>query len=117
MHHEEQHLPFKQTGPPPFFSFGYHSVLDHVLIHSVDKTHVLVVTVDVIWLLFLNILLFNFVPTPNKFLRLTTFRKSYVNRLDVVLINQTSYTAFLLDARCAVQCSHVPFSASVCLQW
>ena len=45
---------------------------------------------------------FNFVPTPTKFLRLKRFRKSYVNGPDVVLSNHTSYTASLLDVRCAV---------------
>ena len=33
-----------------------------------DKIHALVVTVELIWLLLLNILSFNFVPMPNKFL-------------------------------------------------
>ena len=40
----------------------------HVLIQSYDKTHALVVTVELIWLLLLNILSFNFAPTSNKFL-------------------------------------------------
>ena len=54
--------------PPPFFHSDTNPVFGHVLIHSFDKTHVLVVTVELIWLLLLNILSFNFVPTPNKFL-------------------------------------------------
>ena len=37
------------------------------VIHSFDKTHVLVVTMELIWLLLLNILSFNFVPMSNKF--------------------------------------------------
>ena len=41
------------------------------MIHSVDKTHVLVATMELIWSLFLNTLSFNFVPRPNKSLRLT----------------------------------------------
>ena len=40
----------------------------HVLRHSFDKTHVLVVTVELTWLLLLNILSFNFVTKPKKFL-------------------------------------------------
>ena len=114
MHPEEQHLPFKQTGITtiPFFHLDTNPVLGHILILSVDKTHVLVVTVELIWLLFLNILSFNFAPTPNKFLRLKRFRKSYVNRPDVALTNHTSYTAFLLDVSYAVQCGHVPFFCS-----
>ena len=98
-----------KRGPPPFFHLDTNHVLGHVLIHSFDKTHVLVVTVELIWLLFLNILSFNFVPTPNQFLRLKRFRKSYVNRSDVVLTNHTSCTVFLLNVSCAVQCGHVPF--------
>ena len=54
--------------PPPFFHSDINPVFGHFLIHSFDKTHVLVVTVELIWLLLLNILSFNFVPTPNKFL-------------------------------------------------
>ena len=38
---------------PKFFSFGYNTWPASV--HSVDNTHVLVVTVEMIWLLFLNI--------------------------------------------------------------
>ena len=65
-----------KRGPPAFFYSDTNPVLGHVLVHSVDKTHVLVVTVELIWLLFLNILSFNFVPTPNKSLRFTRFRRS-----------------------------------------
>ena len=101
-----------KQGPPPFFHLDTSPVLGHVVVHSLDKTHVLIVTVELMWLLFLYILSFNFVPTPNKFLRLKRFRKSYVNRPDVVLTNHTSYFAFLLDKRCAVQCGHVPFFCS-----
>ena len=67
---------------------------------------------ELTWLLFLNILSFNFVPTPNKFLRLRRFRKSYVNCPDVALTNHTSYTAVLLDVRCAVQCGDALFFCS-----
>ena len=41
--------------------------------------------------------------------RLARFRRSYVNRPGVVLTNHTSYTAFLLNVRCAVQSGRVPF--------
>ena len=54
--------------PPPFFHSDTNPVFVHVLILFFDKTHVLVVTVESIWLLLLNILSFNFVPTSNKFL-------------------------------------------------
>ena len=54
--------------PLPLFHLDTNSVFCHVLIHSFDKTHVLVVTVESIWLLLLNILSFNFVLIPNKLL-------------------------------------------------
>ena len=45
---------------------------------------------------------FSFVPTPNKSLRFTKIRRSYVNRTAVVLTNHCqSYTAFLFDVRCS----------------
>ena len=95
-HPEEQHLPFKQIGTPPFFHSDTNPVFGHVPFHSVDKTHVLVVTVELIWLLFLNILSFNFAPTPNKSLRLTPFRRSYVNNhTTVILILLKLYDCFL----------------------
>ena len=53
-------------------------------------------------MLFSNILYFNFIPTPNKSLRFTRLRRSYLNRTAVVLTNHCqSYTAFLLDVRCS----------------
>ena len=86
----------------PFFHSDTNLALDQVLAHSVDKIHALVVTVELIWLLFLNIISFNFVPTPNKSLRFTRFKRSYVNRPAVVLTNHCqSYTAFLLEKRCS----------------
>ena len=54
--------------PTSLFYSDTNSVFGHVLIHSFDKTHILIVTVELIWLLLLNILSFNFIPTPNKFL-------------------------------------------------
>ena len=59
------------------------------------------------WLLFLNILSFNFVQTPNKSLRVRKFRRSNVHRSDVVQTNHCqSCTTFLLD----VLCSKWPYS-------
>ena len=84
-------------------------VLCHVLFHSVDKTHVLVITVKLIWLLFLKILFLNFLPTPNKPLRFTRFRRSYVNLPVAVLI--LSYIA-LFCFMCIVQSRHVSFFCS-----
>ena len=54
--------------PPSFFHSYTNLVFGHVMIHPFDKTHVLVVRVELIWLLLLNILFFNFVLTQNKFL-------------------------------------------------
>ena len=67
-------LPFKQKGatttkrPPPFFHSDTSPVFGHVLIYYFDKSHVLVGTVELIWLLLLNILNFNFAPGLNKFM-------------------------------------------------
>ena len=64
--------------------------------------------------MFLNILSFNFVPTPRKSLRFTRFRRSYLNRPAVltnfgsVLTNHCQgYTVCCLI--CAVQSCQVPF--------
>ena len=77
-------------------------VIAHGLVHSLNKIHVLYVTVNLTWLLFLNILSFNFATTLIKSLRLTRFIRCYVNRPAVVLTNQSqSYTAFLLHVRCS----------------
>ena len=51
-----------------FFHSNTNPVFGHVLIHYFDKTHVLVGTVELIWLLLLNILSFNFASPSNKFL-------------------------------------------------
>ena len=85
--------------PPPFFHSDTNPVFCHILIHSFDKIHVLVVTVELIWLLLLNILSLR-------------FRRSYVKRPAVVLISNISYTAFLLDMRCVVQIGYVPIFCS-----
>ena len=91
-----------KCGPLLFLHLETNLVIGHVMVHSVDKTHVLDATVDLIWLLFLNILSFNFVATPRKSLRFTRFIRSYVNDPAVVLTNHCqSYTAFLLDVRCS----------------
>ena len=79
-------------------SSGYQPVIGHALVHSIDKTHVLDVTVDLIWLLFLNILSFNFPATPRKSVRFTRFKWSYVTR-----------TAFLLDVCCLKMPCHFQF--------
>ena len=97
-----------KPGPPPFFHWNINHVLGHSLVNSVDKTHVLVVTVELIWLLFLSILSLNFVSALNKFLSFTRFRSSYVTRLAVVLIKVTPYFCLMCD----VQSGHMPFFCS-----
>ena len=86
-----------KRGPSPFFHSDTTLVLGHVLVHFVDKTLALVVTVELIQLL-LNILSFNFVPTPNKSLRFTRFR-SCVNRPAVVLTNHCQSYSFFAEQR------------------
>ena len=101
LNNNKDHL--RKRGAPPFFHSDTNLVLNHVLVHSVDKTHVLVVTVVLIWLLFLNILSFNFFPTSSRSLKFRRFRTSYVNCHVVVPTNHyQSCTAllFLLDVRC-----------------
>ena len=95
-------------GPPPFFHSDINPVLDQELVHTIDKSRVLVVTVEWTWLLFLNML--SFVPIPSKSLRFTGFRKSYVYRPAVVLIKATLFSCLM----CAAQSENFPFFAAVC---
>ena len=94
-----------KQGPPSFFIFSL-PVISNVLAHSVEKTHVLVVTVELDSLLLLNILSFNFAQTPNKSLRFKRFRRSYVHHFSVIFqTNQCKVlkicTVFLLEVRCS----------------
>ena len=76
--------------------------LGHVLVHSVGKIHVLVVATDLV--VVFEYIFLNFVSTPNKSLRFTRFRGSYVNCNAIVLTSNCSnqsYTAFLLDVLCS----------------
>ena len=57
-------------------------------------------------MLFLNILSFNFLQTPNKSLKFIKFRKSNVHRSVVVQTKHCQFALlFLLDLRC-LKCSH-----------
>ena len=95
-----------KRGPPIFFHLDTNPVLGHVLIHSVDKTHVLVVTVELICLLLLNILSFKFVPTPNKQISTPCCCSNQTHKLH----------CFSFDGRrCAIQSNPVPFFFRRCL--
>ena len=50
---------------PLFFHSDANPILSHALVYFVDKTHVVIVTMDLIWLLFLNIVFFNFSNTEH----------------------------------------------------
>ena len=72
-------------GLPPFSHSDTNPVLGHFLVYGVDKTHVVVAIVGLIWLLLLNMVSFNFVQTPNKSLK------------PPCCCSDQSFTAFLLD--------------------
>ena len=89
----------KGGGVPSLICLNTKSVSGQVLVHSVDKTHLLVVTEEFIWLLFLNILSFIFVQTPNKSFRFRQFR-SYVNHSSVVLTTVKIALLFMFYVHC-----------------
>ena len=83
-----------KRGPSPFFHSDTNLVLGTFLFHFVRNIQVLIVTVEWIWLLFLNILSLNFFQTSNKSLRFIKFI-SYVHPSVVVQTNHCqTYTAF-----------------------
>ena len=91
----------EREGGTIIFWFIYQArVTGRVLVHFIDKSHVLVVTVELIRLLLLNILSFNFVQTPNKSLTLRGFRRGSVNRPAVVPNSVKIPLPFLFDVRC-----------------
>ena len=100
----------RKREPPAFFHSDTNVVLGHVLVHSVGKSHVLSVTVELTWLLFLNVLSFDLFRTPNKSLRFRIFRRIYVNCHAVVPTNHyQSCTALLFLLDVPDQSSHIPF--------
>ena len=91
-----------KRGPLSFFHPDTNLVLENVLVHLVGNTHVVVVAVELIWLLCLNALSFNFVQTLNKSLRFRKFRRSNVHRSDIIQMNHyESCTTFLLHVLCS----------------
>ena len=89
-----------KRGPPPFFHSDTNLVRGNVLVHSVEKkTRVLVVTGELIWLLILNILSFNYIQTTNKSQFQKIQKKLYVHLSVIVLTNHYECRLlFLLDA-------------------
>ena len=86
--------------PPPSFHPDTSPVIGHTVVHSVDKTHVLAVTMELIWLLFLNILSFNFALTPRKSLMFTRLRRSCVSCPVIVLTSHCSKWLRMLLCSC-----------------
>ena len=89
--------------PPLFFHLDNNTAFAHVLVHSVDKTHVLVVTVELIWLLFFNIISFS------KFQNI----QKNLCKLSCSCSNQSpSKLSCFFDLVCTVQSSHLPLFCS-----
>ena len=87
-----------KRGSPPYFHSDNNLVLGNALVHPFEKNPVQVVTVELIWLLFLKILSFNFLQTLSKSLRFGKFRRSNVHHFVVVQTNYFQVTLlFLLD--------------------
>ena len=76
------------------------------------KNHVLVVAVELIWFLFLNILSFNFVQTPNQSLRFRRCRRNYVHHSVFVPTNHCQIFTACFCLMCAVQSGHIPATCS-----
>ena len=104
---------WRKRGPPRVFHLSTNLVLGNDLLHSVGKTHVLVVTLEFIWLLFLNILSFNFVQAPNKSFKFGRFKRSYGTCPGVVPTNFCQSFALLLSffiyMMSAIQSGYVSF--------
>ena len=102
----------RKRGPPPSFNSDANPALGHILPQSVFKTHVLVVTVELIWLSFLKTLSFNFVQRPNKSLMFRRFKGSFLPccRFSQPLLKFYYFFCVMW----AVQSGHVPFFAAVC---
>ena len=83
--------------PQSFFHMDTNPVTAHTLVHSVNKTHVLVVTVELIWLLF-----FQLCSSSRK---ISQVHKS------------TDKVTLLFCLMCTIQSGHVPFLAAIFSQW
>ena len=106
--HPEQHkiCHSNKREPPPFFNCT--SILGHVLVHSVDKTHVLVVAAELIWLFFLNIFFSTLFQHRTNLLRSQDSEEAML--IALLSIQPTTVKVPLLFClMCAVQSGHVPF--------
>ena len=75
-------------------------VLGHFLVHSINKAHALVITVELIWLLFLNTISLNFFQTNllgSENLKIAI----YIARLLLQPTNVNVALLFLLDVPCS----------------
>ena len=104
-----------KRGSPPYFHSDNNLVFGNALVHPFEKNTVQDVTVELIWLLFLKILSFNFLQTLSKSLRFRKFRRSNVHHFVVVQTNYFQVT-LLFYLMCAFQSVYVPFFAAVCPQ-
>ena len=94
-----------KRGSPPYFHSDNNLVLGNALVSPVE----------LIWLLFLKILSFNFLQRLSKSLRFRKFRRSNVHHFVVVQTNYFQVT-LLFYLMCAFQSVYVPFFAAVCPQ-
>ena len=113
MHPEEQHLPFKQTRTTIIFSFIYQSCIwprsDPLFCQNPCSG----CNSEIDLVVALKYTFFQLCSKAEqisvKLCQLDRFRRRSVKRHAIVLTSHTSYTAFLLYVRCAVQSDHVPF--------
>ena len=113
MHPEEQHLPFKQTRTTIIFSFIYQSCIwprsDPLFCQNPCSR----CNSEIDLVVALKYTFFQLCSKAEqisvKLCQLDRFRRRSVKRHAIVLTSHTSYTAFLLYVRCAVQSDHVPF--------
>ena len=108
---EEQHLTFKQTGTTTIFSFGYQSCVWPRSDPFFWQNPCSGCNSGIDLVVALEYTFFQLCSNAEQIsVRLARFRRSYVKRPAVVLTSHTSYTAFLLDVRCAVpHCAHFFF--------
>ena len=113
---EEQHRSFRETGTSTIFSLGYQYCAWPCSAPFFWQKPFFDCTVELIWLLFLNILSFNFVPTPNRSLRFRRFRRNYVKPPCYCSKEPLSKLRWLFYFMCAFKSGNAHFFAAVCPQ-